>query len=245
MIVKFFHWDQPKNIFCGLQGIQNNDKVVVEHDWGGIFLADVLITDKNIEGEEAVGKVTRKALAQDREIILNNQEKENVLLKDVKKEVRRLEMPMKVVDVKISIDAGCLVVFFTAEGRIDFRGLVRDFSKKHHKTVRFQQIGSRDEARRIGGYGICGKEICCKKFPGSLKSISTEMARNQSISHRGSDRLSGVCGRLMCCLAFEADQYKKKVAQGVVEKKNGNNDKIKNSQKKSITEERENNKIVK
>lgn len=234
MIVKFFHWEQPKNIFCGLQGIQNNDKVVVEHDWGGIFLADVLIADKNIEGEEAVGKVTRKALPQDQEIILNNQEKEGVLLKDVKKEVRRLEMPMKVVDIKISVDAGCLVIFFTAEGRIDFRGLVKDLSKKHHKTVRFQQIGSRDEARRVGGYGICGKEICCKKFPGSLKSISTEMARNQSISHRGSDRLSGVCGRLMCCLAFEADQYKDLSEKEAVDEKNKNGI-MKNSSRSSST----------
>lgn len=232
MIVKFFYWDQPKNIFCGLQGIQNNDKVVVEHDWGGIFLADVLIADKNIEGEEVVGKVTRKALSQDREIILNNQKKEKELLKDIKKEVRRLEMPMKIVDIKISIDAGCLVVFFTAEGRIDFRNLVKDFSKKYHKTVRFQQIGSRDEARRIGGYGICGKEICCKKFPGSLKSISTEMARKQSISHRGSDRLSGICGRLMCCLAFEADQYEDLSKTETVDKKNKNGT-IKNSLKES------------
>ena len=109
----------------------------------------------------------------------------------------------------MSLDGSCVVISFVADGRVDFRKLVKNLSAAFGKSIRLQQIGSRDEARMTGGYGICGRELCCKKFPGSLTSISTEMARCQFISHRGSERISGLCGRLMCCLSFEAKQYQK------------------------------------
>ncbi|HHX58311.1 MAG TPA: hypothetical protein GX706_00890, partial [Candidatus Moranbacteria bacterium] len=92
-------------------------------------------------------------------------------------------------------------------GRVDFRFLVKELSSLLGKSVRLQQIGSRDEARKCGGCGICGMELCCVKFSGGLKSISTDMARCQMIVHRGSERISGLCGRLKCCLAYEAEQY--------------------------------------
>lgn len=206
MIVRFFQWDHPKNIFCALKDITRGDQLVVEHEWG-VYLAEVVDANKSLEGEEPVGQALRKATAQDREILLNNQIKQEELLKDIKIEARDAMLPMKIIDVQTSLDGGALVVAFLADGRVDFRTLVKKLSTRFQKTVRFQQIGSRDEARRCGGYGVCGREICCRKFPGSLKSISTEMARDQLISHRGSDRISGLCGRLMCCLSFEADQY--------------------------------------
>ena len=210
MIVKFFSWDQPKNVFSNIKGLKSLDEIIVDHKWGGGFLAKVLMPDKNIENEEPVGKAIRKATTQDREIALNNHIKEAQLTKEIKKVIRADQVPMKVVEVKMSVDGGCILIVFVADGRIDFRGLVRDFSNKYQKIVRFQQIGSRDEARNIGGYGICGREVCCKKFPGSLKSISTDMAKKQMIAHRGSERLSGLCGRLMCCLAFEEGLYQSK-----------------------------------
>jgi cell fate regulator YaaT (PSP1 superfamily) len=97
---------------------------------------------------------------------------------------------------------------FVSDGRIDFRNLVKEIAIKFKKTIRMQQIGSRDEARNAGGYGICGRELCCVKFGGNMQSITTDMARCQQIFHRGSERISGLCGRLMCCLAYEAQQYK-------------------------------------
>lgn len=206
MIVKFFQWDQPKNVYCSIKDIQAKDMVVVQHEWG-IYLAEVLIPDKSIEQQEPSGTVTRKATAQDREMVLNSQQKKQELLSDVKDKARQHDLPMKIIDLQLSLDGGSMVVAFLADGRIDFRNIVKELSAKLQKTVRFQQVGSRDEARRTGGYGICGRELCCRKFPGSLKSISTDMARDQLISHRGSDRISGVCGRLMCCLSFEAQQY--------------------------------------
>lgn len=207
MIVRLFDWDQPKNLFSGVKGIQNNDWVVIDHEWGGSFLGKVLFADKNIEGEEPIGRIIRKANAQDHQIVLNNEKKEKEYLNDIKKQARDLELPMKMVEVRLSLDGSSLVVVFIADGRIDFRDFVKKLSTQYQKSVRFQQIGSRDEARKIGGCGICGREVCCKKFSGNLKSISTEMARCQLISHRGSERISGICGRLMCCLAYEASQY--------------------------------------
>lgn len=219
MIAKFFNWDQLKNINCQKTNIKDGDVVVVDHKWGGLFLAEVMLAEKNIEKEEPVGEVVRKATAQDREMILNNKEKEKELQTDIKNDVRSEDLPMKIIQTHLSLDNKCIVVVFSAEGRIDFRELVKKLSTKHQKVVRFQQIGSRDEARNIGGYGICGREICCKKFPGILKSISTDMASDQLLSHRGSERLSGLCGRLMCCLAFEVDQYKKANSDSTKEEK--------------------------
>lgn len=206
MIVRFFEWDQPRNVTGSLEGIREKDKVVVGHEWG-TFVAEVLIVEKNIEGSEEPGKVIRKANPQDMEMILNNRPKEEEIIVAAKKEARTLNIFMKITDAKISLDGRCVVISFVADGRVDFRELVKNLSVVYGKSIRLQQIGSRDEARVAGGYGICGRELCCRKFPGSLTSISTEMARCQLISHRGSDRISGLCGRLMCCLSFEAKQY--------------------------------------
>ncbi len=207
MIVKFFEWDQPKNIICNLENIKNEDFLVVNHEWGGLYLAKVLLADQDIENEESVGNALQKATDEDLKKLCKNKAKEEKILVEVKKQIRSSGLAMKIFEIKLSLDEKCLAIAFVAEGRVDFRGIVRDLSSKYQKTVRFQQIGSRDEARQIGGFGICGRELCCRKFPGSLKSITTEMARCQMVSHRGTERLSGCCGRLMCCLGFEADQY--------------------------------------
>lgn len=215
MIVKFFDWDKPKNVYSSLEGIKKGDFVVISHQWGGIFLAEVLVSDKVLDKEEYAGNVLRKALNVDHEKLLNNKKQEKILFLEIKKDIKEAGLPMKLVEVVLDIEGGCLVLVFTAEGRIDFRELVKKLAVKYQKTVRFQQIGSRDEARRIGGYGICGKQFCCQKFPGMLKSISTDMARDQLISCRGSDRISGACGRLMCCLSFEVTQYKELLKETV------------------------------
>lgn len=215
MIVKFFDWDKPKNVYSSLEGIRKGDFVAISHQWGGIFLAEVLVPNKILDKEDYVGNVLRRALPTDHERLLNNKKQEKLLFSEIKKDIKETKLPMKLVEVVLDIEDGCLVIVFIAEGRIDFRELVKKLAVKYQKTVRFQQIGSRDEARRIGGYGICGKQFCCQKFPGMLKSISTDMARDQLISCRGSDRISGACGRLMCCLSFEVNQYKELLKETV------------------------------
>jgi cell fate regulator YaaT (PSP1 superfamily) len=216
MIVRFFEWDRLRKVedtSSDSNNIKRGDQVVVEHEWG-TFLAKVLRTDQDCqcsgnctEEEEVAGRVIRVVGEADLSNSQSHQEKELEIIEVVKERARQLEVPMKVVDARISLEGSCVVISFVADGRVDFRQLVKELSVKFGKSIRFQQIGSRDEARRRGGYGICGREVCCKKFSGSLKSISTDLARCQLISHRGSDRLSGICGRLMCCLAYEADQY--------------------------------------
>jgi len=133
-----------------------------------------------------------------------------------RQEAKEKELSMKLTDARISLDEKRVIFVFTAEGRVDFRKLVRDLSVKIQKNIRMQQIGSRDEARKLGGYGICGKKLCCVEFAKNIPSITTDMARIQKISYRGAEKLSGLCGRLKCCLSYEAEQYKE-MLQGMPE----------------------------
>src|SRR4030042_664359 len=130
-----------------------------------------------------------------------------------KGEVIILGLPMKIIDASYSLDGGGITYAFTSDGRVDFRSLVKKLSKKLQRSIRLHQIGARDESRQGGGFGICGRELCCVRFKSNLPSITSEMAKVQQIAHRGSERISGVCGRLMCCLAFEEEQYRKLAEQ--------------------------------
>jgi cell fate regulator YaaT (PSP1 superfamily) len=114
---------------------------------------------------------------------------------------------MKVVDAHFSFDGGRLIFPFIADGRVDFRQLVKDLTHHFQKSIRLQQIGIRDEAKITGDFGSCGRQLCCKTHLKSLVSITSELAEVQQIAHRGSERLSGQCGRLRCCLAYEGKNY--------------------------------------
>lgn len=159
--------------------------------------------------EEPVEKVVRLATSRDVEAYEKYEAEKPELIFLCREEIKARELPMKLLDSRVSLDGKQVMFVFTADGRVDFRELVKVLSKKLKRLIRMQQIGSRDEARKLGGYGICGRELCCVKFPGSIPSITTDMARVQQIAHRGTERISGLCGRLMCCLAYEAEQYKK------------------------------------
>jgi cell fate regulator YaaT (PSP1 superfamily) len=207
MLVQFFDWGKPESVTSSMSETGVGDKIVVQHKWG-LFVGEVISNDDGGSvGSEVVGQVIRKATAQDLELALKNRQVESSLKQDIKKSARNAGLGMKIVEVRLSIDSGCVIVIFTADNRVDFRDLVKTLSADLGKSVRFQQVGSRDEAKKLGGLGICGRELCCGKFSRGLKSITTDMARVQKIAHRGSDRLSGLCGRLMCCLSYESEQY--------------------------------------
>ncbi len=211
MLVRLFTWGNPESADPnGLDGLSVGDKVVVKKEWGN-FLGE-LVDDKR-QFKESTGEIIRKASAQDLEIALKNKDIEKQLKIAVKKKVREKGFTMKITEVKLSIDGRAVLVVFTADSRIDFREMVRELSAELGKTIRFHQIGSRDEAKKIGGFGICGRELCCLRFNKNFKSINTDMARSQAIAHRGSERLSGICGRLMCCLSYEAEQYEDALKQ--------------------------------
>lgn len=114
---------------------------------------------------------------------------------------------MKFIDVHYSFDSSRMTFAFISDGRVDFRELVKDLTRHFGRTIRLQQIGIRDEAKFMGDFGHCGKQLCCKRFLPELTSITSEMAEIQQCSHRGSERISGVCGRLMCCLSYEEAGY--------------------------------------
>ncbi|MCX6763397.1 MAG: regulatory iron-sulfur-containing complex subunit RicT [Candidatus Moranbacteria bacterium] len=205
VIVSVYSWESPK-LYGSDADLKKGEKVIVAGEYAN-ELGTVL---GEVETEETPElKVLRVATQRDREVYKENQSQKKEYLKIGRAEAKNAELEIKIIDALASLDGKQVIFVFTADGRIDFRKLVKDVSAKIKKSVRMQQIGSRDEARRLGGYGICGRELCCVRFKGNMQSITTEMARVQQIAHRGSERISGLCGRLMCCLAYEAEQYQK------------------------------------
>ena len=205
VLVSIYSWENPKIYRSNIE-LKKDDKVIVPMENGnelGIVLEIDVKTKDDLKEE-----VVRKATKRDAETYEKYEKEKDTLLDRCRKEIKESQLPMKVIDVRISLDGKQATFVFTADGRVDFRELVKVLSKDFKKSIRMQQIGSRDEARKLGGYGICGREFCCVNFPGSIPSITTDMARVQQIAHRGTERISGLCGRLMCCLAYEADQYR-------------------------------------
>jgi len=162
--------------------------------------------DKPQEARKTIKPVMRKATSLDLEKRASTKDKEEAL-EYCRKMVERNKLEMKLVDVNFSFDGAKVTFAFIADGRVDFRELVKDLTRHFNKTIRLHQIGIRDEAKIKGDYGPCGRQLCCKRFLGDLASITSEMAEVQQVVHRGSERISGMCGRLMCCLAFEEKGY--------------------------------------
>jgi len=213
VLVTLYPWESPK-LYVGGNDLEVGNMVVVAGETGNeIGIVEVI----NVETkEESAEKIVRLATERDTQVYAEHKKENEEFLKLCKEEVKIQELNMKIIDAMSSLDGKQVIFAFTSDGRIDFRQLVKDLSTKIKKSVRMQQIGSRDEARKLGGYGICGRELCCVRFKGNMQSITTEMARVQQIAHRGSERISGLCGRLMCCLSYEAEQYKE-MLQGMPE----------------------------
>lgn len=220
-IFKIFNWKAVKKIKTDME-IELKQAYIIKNNFGqfiGTAFSKISEnnqerdelnisdnTDKRIEYDEYY-EVVKKASEKDIEKFetVNKQNKE--VRNCIREKIKEFDLPMKLAGVNHSLDNSSIVVSFTAENRVDFRELVRTLSYSFQKAVRLEQIGSRDEAKIIGGYGPCGKKLCCSLFNSCSKSINTDMARIQQITHRGNERISGSCGRLMCCLAYEVDLY--------------------------------------
>lgn len=161
---------------------------------------------KNGKNKLEIKPVIRKANPLDMEKLPTAPERFKAL-EYCKKMKEKHKLPMKFIDSHFSYDGSRITFAFIADGRIDFREMVKDLTRHFGRTIRLQQIGIRDEAKIMGDYGHCGKQLCCKKFLKDLTSITSEMSDIQQCSHRGSERISGVCGRLMCCLSYEQKGY--------------------------------------
>lgn len=184
--------------------IRRGEKVVVDTEMGmGLATAATEIREM---AEEAVTKqlkrIVRIATSEDIERERKNREKEGQALSVCLQKVKERGLPMKLVSVEYAFNENKAIFFFTADGRIDFRELVRDLAHEFHVRIEMKQIGVRDAAKKMGGVGPCGKELCCSSYLTEFGPVSVKMAKEQGLSLNPT-KISGVCGRLMCCLAYE------------------------------------------
>ncbi len=191
----------------GLQ-VRVGDRIIVKGE-AGLDIGRVVSVMEHDENyfNEPLRPIVRVATADDLSRVKHEESRKSEILASARASVIQHQLEMKLVDCYFSFDGGRVTFVFTAEGRVDFRELVKELAKKFQKSIRLQQVGIRDEAKRMGGFGPCGRELCCTKFLQNMTSVSTEYARLQQVHSRGSDRISGGCGRLMCCLSYEKDFY--------------------------------------
>ncbi len=157
---------------------------------------------------EEANFILRKAYPDDIEKWKQRNQNKEQAIKKCEVLVKKGKLPMKIVDVLFAFDGGKITFAFIALNRVDFRGLVKDLVQEFHKSVRMYQIGVRQEAGWAGGIGPCGRGLCCSSFLGKLGNVSVDMMLDQQLFQRGSERLTGICGRLKCCLSYEEEMYK-------------------------------------
>ncbi|RKD28830.1 PSP1 domain-containing protein [Thermohalobacter berrensis] len=188
--------------------IKKGDNVIVE-TVRGIELGQVVVGIKEVSEDEIVSplkKVIRVATEEDLEKHRENKEKEEEAFDICLKKIEKHGLEMKLIDVEYTFDNNKIIFYFTADGRVDFRELVRDLASVFRTRIELRQIGVRDEAKMIGGLGPCGRPMCCATFLGEFEPVSIKMAKEQNLSLNPT-KISGICGRLMCCLKYEHSMY--------------------------------------
>ncbi|MFH0805055.1 MAG: regulatory iron-sulfur-containing complex subunit RicT [Patescibacteria group bacterium] len=210
--VQFNPWDQVYRFDAQDLSVAPGDRVLVKAEGGPELGTVVSLVDVEADTfADLPPLVIRLATAEDLQHHATLERNRSGILNQARELVASRQLQMKLIDCYFSFDGGKVTLIFTADGRVDFRDLVKDLARTFQKSIRLQQVGIRDEARRMGGMGPCGRELCCRTFMSSLTSVTTDMARLQGVNNRGSDRISGGCGRLMCCLGFEKDFYQNEV----------------------------------
>ncbi len=196
----------------GYIDIKLKDKVIVETS-AGEELAEVVVSKRSIPEEKLVAplkQVIRIATPKDLKHDEENKKKEKEAFTICEEKIKKYQLDMHLTDVEYKFDNSKILFFFTADGRIDFRELVKELASIFKTRIELRQIGVRDEVKRIGGNGVCGRELCCCSFLGDFETVSIKMAKEQNISLNPS-KISGNCGRLMCCLKYEQDVYEDKL----------------------------------
>ena len=192
--------------------INMGDKVFVETAMGEEF-GEVVINKRELPEEKIANplkKVVRIATEQDLKNMEKYKSKEPEAFKICEEKIKKHKLEMNLTDVEYKFDGSKILFYFTADGRIDFRELVKELASIFKTRIELRQIGVRDEVRRIGGNGVCGRELCCCSFLGNFETVSIKMAKEQNISLNPS-KISGNCGRLMCCLKYEQEAYSEKI----------------------------------
>jgi len=187
--------------------------VVVQAERGedmGLVRRKALPEESNTDKQPL--NIVRLATENDLDRLQFNRQKEIESKEECLQFIEKHGLKMKLVDVEYQYDCNKITFYFTAEKRVDFRELVKDLAATFRTRIELRQIGVRDEAKRLGGFGICGKEQCCSCFLDDFNTISTQMARTQSLA-LNPQKISGNCGRLLCCLQYEQDYYEKTISQ--------------------------------
>lgn len=187
--------------------VKKDQQVIVENaqgiDWG------VCVTPNHALSENfdrPLKKVIRIATPEDLQRIEENHEKEQEAFTICLEKIKKHQLEMKLVCVEYAFDGSKILFYFTADGRVDFRELVKDLASVFRTRIELRQVGVRDEAKMLGGLGICGREFCCSRFLNDFQPVTIKMAKEQSLS-LNPVKISGTCGRLMCCLSYEEEAY--------------------------------------
>ncbi|MBQ4528125.1 MAG: stage 0 sporulation family protein [Clostridia bacterium] len=188
--------------------LKSGDHVIVETS-RGVEFGTVVIGKKSVTDDEIVPplkKILRKANDADEKAMEENKEREREAFEVCQEKIRSHNLDMKLIDVEYTFDHNKVLFYFTADGRVDFRDLVRDLAGVFKTRIELRQIGVRDESKMMGGLGICGRQLCCNLFLSDFAPVSIKMAKEQNLSLNPT-KISGTCGRLMCCLKHEQEVY--------------------------------------
>lgn len=184
------------------------ENVIVETsrgvEFGQIIIANRMVDDSEITSP--LRPVIRRANEHDYQTIAENKEKEEEAFKICCEKIKKHRLDMKLVKVEYTFDSNKILFYFSSENRVDFRELVKDLAATFKTRIELRQIGVRDQSKMLGGLGICGRPFCCKTFLGDFQPVSVKMAKEQGLS-LSPTKISGTCGRLMCCLKYEQETY--------------------------------------
>ena len=193
---------------AGAHDLKAGERVIVDTERGK-SIATVVVPPMGIADEhlpDGLKTISRKATPEDLEAVARNTAKEKEAFDFCLARIKERSMAMKLVRVEYLYDGSKAIFYFTADGRVDFRELVKDLAHTFHTRIEMRQIGVRDEAKMVGGIGICGRELCCSSFLREFEPVSVKMAKEQNLALNPT-KISGQCGRLLCCLGYEYDTY--------------------------------------
>ena len=206
---KIYYFDPAES------GVAKGDHAIVETA-RGVEYGEVVIGPREVDESSIVPPlkpVMRKATAEDDLKLAENKIREKEAFNICLRKIKNHELPMRLIDVEFTFDVNKIIFYFTADGRIDFRELVKYLASVFRTRIELRQIGVRDEAKMLGGIGSCGRPLCCATFLGDFEPVSIRMAKDQSLSLNPT-KISGICGRLMCCLKYENHMYCKGCGNG-------------------------------
>ena len=206
---KIYYFDPAES------GVAKGDHAIVETA-RGVEYGEVVIGPREVDESSIVPPlkpVMRKATAEDDLKLAENKIREKEAFNICLRKIKNHELPMRLIDVEFTFDVNKIIFYFTADGRIDFRELVKDLASVFRTRIELRQIGVRDEAKMLGGIGSCGRPLCCATFLGDFEPVSIRMAKDQNLSLNPT-KISGICGRLMCFLKYENHMYCKGCGNG-------------------------------